>query len=58
MTKQVYYLCNPEKNKTCRKTNCKHNPHSISKTCKFTSRIEYALDKTPVVMAPSEGRNK
>lgn len=48
--KLVYYLCDPEKNNTCRKTNCKHNPYALTQRCELTANVDYAADKTPIVI--------
>lgn len=55
MAEKVYYLCDPEKNKPCRKTNCKHNPDSLTKRCELTSNIKYAADPTPLTFPEKKG---
>jgi len=42
--KRVLYLCDPEKNTECRKSNCKHNTDSDWRVCECTSRKECSVD--------------
>jgi len=59
MTKQLtYYLCDPKKNVRCLKTSCKHNPFSKRPVCELTSRIEFALDPTPITIAWEKLKDK
>ena len=39
---KIWYICDPEKNKECRKRNCRWNELVIGK-CKMTSNPEYAV---------------
>ena len=46
MTK-TWYLCDPEKNTGCKKTNCAYNPKAKYRVCISTSKKEFArLDFT------------
>ena len=47
MEHKTLYLCDPEKNKTCRKSCCVHNPLAIDCICKATVHLEFAkLDES------------
>ena len=56
MEKKTWYLCDPEKNKECRKMGCMHNAASISKSCELTSHPEFEKmdeDGNPVIHSVS-----
>lgn len=36
------YICNPEKNTSCRKSGCVHNPNAIHKQCSCTTNPAFA----------------
>ena len=39
---KTFYLCDPEKNTACRKTNCAYNPKAFCRDCFTTSKAECA----------------
>lgn len=47
--KIVLYICDPEKNKECKKTGCVHNKEAKDPYCSKTSRKEYSADGIPIV---------
>ena len=43
---KIWYYCDPQKNQTCRRRNCKYNPESLWQVCEATDKRECAmLDK-------------
>ena len=42
--KDILYLCDPRKNKECRKTACYHNPRSEYGLCQWTTDRRYSKD--------------
>lgn len=54
--KQIWYLCDPDKNTECRKSICKHNASAYTGCCIRTSHREYAkLDEEgkPIIQSVS-----
>ena len=46
MTPDIFYMCDPEKNKLCPKTSCYYNPIGIPRECRMTSNREFAANGT------------
>jgi hypothetical protein len=46
MAPDIFYMCDPEKNKICPKTSCYYNPLGIPRECRMTSNREFAANGT------------
>ena len=57
MKRTILYLCDYEKNTSCDKSYCKHNPNAKCRECSNTSKKEYAMHNEngePIVVFDSE----
>lgn len=46
MAPDIFYMCDPEKNKLCTKESCYYNPLGIPRECRMTSHREFAANGT------------
>lgn len=46
MAPDIFYMCDPEKNKPCTKESCYYNPIGIPRECRMTSNREFAANGT------------
>lgn len=42
----IFYMCDPEKNKLCPKTSCYYNPFGMPRECRMTFNREFAANDT------------
>ena len=46
MATDIFYMCDPEKNKLCTKESCYYNPIGMLRECRMTSNREFAANGT------------
>lgn len=46
MASDIFYMCDPEKNKLCSKETCYYNQNAVLQECKMTSNRDFAANDT------------